>query len=140
MILLQMSFLFQGEAFHGFLCHVLLSVMVFSFCFQVPMWLPCSTMEAQLLGFARLQLFGLYPWQAYVPLSDGLWPTRLVHCMPLLSLLQVGRSFMLLLQVYHSHSTSIMGHKALRLSRVILSLCLSCMTGRDITWSTPNLW
>ena len=36
-------------------------------------------MGAQLLGFAPLQLFGVYPWQAYVQLGDGHWSTLGMH-------------------------------------------------------------
>ena len=42
------------------------------FLFQVPMWLPCSPMGTQLLGFATPQPFGVHPWQAYLPPDDGL--------------------------------------------------------------------
>ena len=38
------------------------------------MWLPCSPFGAQPLGFSTSQLFRVYPWQAYLPPSDGLWP------------------------------------------------------------------
>ena len=48
--------------------------MVFAFCFQVPMWLPCSEMGAQLLGFAMPHPYGVYPYQAYVSPGHGLWP------------------------------------------------------------------
>ena len=58
---------------------MLVSVMVFAFCIQVLMWLLCSLMGAQPLGFATLQPFGIYPWQAYVPCGDGLWPMSGVH-------------------------------------------------------------
>ena len=33
----------------------------------------------QPLGFAALQLFGVYPWQAYEPPGDSLWPMPGVH-------------------------------------------------------------
>ena len=48
---------------------MLISVMVFVFCFQVPMWLPCLPK-----GIAPLQPFGVYPWQAYVSPGAGPWP------------------------------------------------------------------
>ena len=34
-------------------------------------WMPYSPMGAQPLGFAPLQPFGVYPWQAYVQPGDG---------------------------------------------------------------------
>ena len=48
-------------------------VMVFAFCFQVPMWLPCLSVGAQPLLFAMPQPYGVYPWHAYVPPGDGPW-------------------------------------------------------------------
>ena len=65
-------FSFRVEHPKNSLCDVLVSVMVFAFCFQVPMWLPCSPVMAQPSGFATLQPFRVYPWQAYVPPDDGL--------------------------------------------------------------------
>ena len=38
------------------------------------MWLPFSPMAIQPLGFTPLQLFGIYPCQAYAPPGAGLWP------------------------------------------------------------------
>ena len=65
----QVIFLFQGLACHRFLCHVLVSVMVFAFCFQAPMWLPCSPIGAQPLGFATPQPFRVYlRMNMYLPL------------------------------------------------------------------------
>ena len=49
---------------------ILMSAMVFAFCFQVPMCLTCSPRGAQVLGFAPPQPFIEYPWLAYMP-SDG---------------------------------------------------------------------
>ena len=54
-------------------------VMVFPFCFQVFMWLPCSQVGPQLLGLTSPQPFKMYPWQAYGPPGDGPWPTSGVH-------------------------------------------------------------
>ena len=47
------EFLFEPPS--DLLCHVLVSTMVFAFCFEIPMWLPCSPIGDQLLGFATLQ-------------------------------------------------------------------------------------
>ena len=41
--------------------------------------MPYSPMEAQLLGFAPLQPFGVYPWQAYVQPGDGHQSTPGMH-------------------------------------------------------------
>ena len=38
-----------------------------------------SPMGAQPLGFAPLQPFGVYPWQAYVQPGDGHWSTPGMH-------------------------------------------------------------
>ena len=48
----------------------LVSVLVSAFYFYVPSWMPYSPMGAQPLGFAPLQPFGVYPWQAYVQPGD----------------------------------------------------------------------
>ena len=65
----QLSFLFQISVLTNFIMLVLLTV--FAFYFQVPMWLLCSAMGAQLLGFAPLQSLSIYHWQTYVPPQDG---------------------------------------------------------------------
>ena len=41
--------------------------------------MPYSPMGAQLLGFAPLQPFGVYPWQAYVQPGYGHWSTPGLH-------------------------------------------------------------
>ena len=41
--------------------------------------MPYSPMGAQPLGFAPLQPFGVYPWQAYVQHGDGHWSMPGVH-------------------------------------------------------------
>ena len=62
------SFTFRVESSKDFLCHVLVSVMVFAFCFQIPMSLPCSP------------LGGLNHWSVQhcnpleYTLSRQLWP------------------------------------------------------------------
>ena len=38
-----------------------------------------SPMGAQPLGFAPLQPFGVYPWQAYVQPGDGHWSIPSMH-------------------------------------------------------------
>ena len=76
---LQMSFSFRVEPPNNSSIMCLVFVKVFAFCFEVPLWLSCSPMEAQPFGFASLQPLGVYPWQAYVSLDDGLWPIPGVH-------------------------------------------------------------
>ena len=76
---LQVGFSFRAELPSDFLCHVLVSVMVFAFCFHVPMWPSCSPRGAQLWGHATQQTFGDYPWQAYIPPGNGLHPMPGVH-------------------------------------------------------------
>ena len=46
----QAHYSFRFEHPIGSLCHVLVSVLVFAFYFQVPMWLSCSPMGDQLWG------------------------------------------------------------------------------------------
>ena len=43
------------------------------FGFQVHMWVYCLPIGVQSLGCAS-QSFRVYPWQAYIPPGDGLWP------------------------------------------------------------------
>ena len=91
-------------------------IMCYSVCFQVPMWLPCSSKGAQPLGFATLQLFRVYPWQAYVPRSDGLWPTPGVKSGCSSHFLELGESSAAHL-VVPSLSSNIVGHTALGASQ-----------------------
>ena len=49
--------------------------MMFIFCFPAPLWLPYSQIGAQPLEFAPMQLFRVQPWQAYLPLGAGPWPS-----------------------------------------------------------------
>ena len=58
---------------------MLVPVTVFLFCFQVPMWLPCSGMGYQILGFSPLHSIGEYPWQTNVSYGPGLWATPGLH-------------------------------------------------------------
>ena len=41
--------------------------------------LPSSPKGTQPLRIVTLQPFGVYPWQAYVPPGDGMWPMPGVH-------------------------------------------------------------
>ena len=76
---LHVGFSFRFEPYTSFLCHVLVSVMVLTFCFQVPMMLPFSLVGAQPFGFVTLWPFRVYSWQAYMPHDDSLWPMLGVH-------------------------------------------------------------
>ena len=53
----------------------LVSILMSAVYFQVPSWMWYSPKGAQPLGFAPLQPFGVYPWQAYVHPGDGHWST-----------------------------------------------------------------
>ena len=67
---LQVSFSFRVEPPNDFLCHLLVSVMVFAFYSKVPMWLPCLPMGAQLLGFTLL---------LPVPQADKMSASKLIY-------------------------------------------------------------
>ena len=55
---------------------MLLFVTVYPSCFQFLEWPSFSPVGAQLLWFVPPQLFGVYPWQAYVPPDTGLLPMQ----------------------------------------------------------------
>ena len=59
---LQVSFSFRVESLNNSYIMCLVSVIVFAFCFWVPMWLPCSPIGAQYLGFMTPQPFRVYPF------------------------------------------------------------------------------
>ena len=80
------KFLFQSWGSQQFLWHVLVSLMVFIFCFQVAMF-PYGDST---IGVATPPPFRVYPWQAYVYPGDGLWPTWGVHWVAAPQLPQVG--------------------------------------------------
>ena len=70
-------FFFNVECPTDFL--ILVYVTVLTFCFPVPLWLPCAPMGTQPLGFVPLQSCGAYPWQAYMSPGTGLWSIPRVH-------------------------------------------------------------
>ena len=84
----HVSFFFQNWSSH--LLHYVCNFMVFTFCFQIPMWLPYSPMVAQPLQLAAPQLFRVYPWQAYVLPCAGPWQLPRVHHVLLRPLFSVG--------------------------------------------------
>ena len=105
------KFLFQSWASHCF--YVLVSVMVYDFCFQVPSWMLCSPVGTQPLKFAPLQPFGAYTCQAHVQSGDGHWSTPLMHKWLLPPLLWIGGSLLLINQLSSGHSNDIVRHAAL---------------------------
>ena len=70
-------------------------------------------MEAQLLGFAPLQPFGVYPWQAYVQSGDGHWSTPGMHRVAAPSTTLGRGSLLLLIQLFPNHPIYLVGHTAL---------------------------
>ena len=76
--------------------------------------MPYSPMGAQLLGFAPLQPFGIYPWQAYVEPGDGHWSTPGIHRVAALSATLGRVSLLLLIQLFPNHPIYLVGHTALR--------------------------
>ena len=56
------KFLFQSWPPSDSYIMCLVTVIAFVFCFQICMLLPCSSLGAQVLGFATLQPFRVYPW------------------------------------------------------------------------------
>ena len=76
---LQVGFFFLVESPTILYIICLVSVLVSAFYFQVPCWMPYFPLAPQPLGFAPLQTFEVYPWQAYVQPGDGHWPTPGMH-------------------------------------------------------------
>ena len=62
----QVGFFFRVEPPTVLYIICLVSPLVSAFYFWVISWMLYSPMGPQPLGFAPLQLFGVYPWQAYV--------------------------------------------------------------------------
>ena len=62
----QVGFFFRFEPPTILFIICLVSFLVSAFYFHVPSWLLYSPMGTQPLGFAPLQPFGVYLWQAYV--------------------------------------------------------------------------
>ena len=75
----QVGFFFRVEPPSILYIICLVSVLVSAFYFQVPCWMLFLPLGAQPLGFAPLQPFGAYPWQAYVQLGDGHGPPPGMH-------------------------------------------------------------
>ena len=94
------------------------SVLVYAFCFQVPWWMPFSPMGAQPLGFAPLQPFGAYLWQAYVQPGDVNWLTPGMHRVAVPSTALSRGSLMPLNQLSPSYPKYKLGQAALAACRV----------------------
>ena len=77
----QVGFFFRVEPSTILYLICLVSILVSAFYFYVPSWMLYSPMGAQLLGFAPLQPFGVYPWQASVQPGDGNQSTPGMHRM-----------------------------------------------------------
>ena len=107
------KFLFQRWVYQWFLFYV------FGICCDVElsafrsMWLSCSPMGAQPLGFVTLQPFRVYPLQAYMPSDEGLWLTPGVHWVAVPPATLNRGSFLLLIQQSLSYSSNMVGHRAL---------------------------
>ena len=72
--------------------------------------MPYSPMGPQPLGFAPLQPFGAYPWQAYVQPGNGHWPTPGMHRVAAPSTALNRGSLLLLNQLSSRHSNYMVGH------------------------------
>ena len=75
----QVGFFFRVEPPNVLYIICLVSILVSAFYFQVSSWMLYSPVGAQPLGFAPLQPFGVYPWQAYVQPGDGHWSMPSMH-------------------------------------------------------------
>ena len=65
------------------------------------------TYGAQPLGFASLQPFGVYPWQAYVQPGDGHWSMPGMHRVAVPSATLGRGSLLLLIQLFPNHLVGI---------------------------------
>ena len=109
-----------------------------------------SPVAAKPLGFAPLQPFGVYPWQAYVQPGDGHWSTPGMHRVAAPSATLGRGNLLLLIQLFPKHPIYFVEHTALGAQwRITCSLCLPYMMGRgllfqvwchQIMWATLNLW
>ena len=89
---LQVGCSFRVEPPTTFL-YVLVSVLVYAFCFQVPYWIPYSLMESQPLGFAPLQLLELTGGRHMCNLMMVIGPYQECTEWLLPPVLQVGGAF-----------------------------------------------
>ena len=144
----HVSVSFRVEYLTTFL-YMFVSVMVYAFSFQVPMWVPFSHHGVQPLGFALPQPFRPYLWQAYVHSGDGLRPTSGMHWVAAPSTALNRGSHILLSQLSCSHSNSMMGHAAFG-TQQSHPIPLPSLHNREwfsfkiwfhpVAWLTLNLW
>ena len=109
----QVSFSFRVESSIDFLCHVLVSVIIFAFCFQVPMLLPCSVVGVNPLGFQHCNPSEHTLGRHICLLLMACSPCQQCNEWLLLPLLGVEGSFMLLIQLSLSHSNNMVEHTTL---------------------------
>ena len=140
----QVGFFFRVEPPTVLYIVCLLSILVSAFYFQVPSWMPYSPMGAQLLGFAPLHPFGVYPWQAYVQPGDGHQSMLSIHRVAAPSATLSRGSLLLLSLLFSNHPIYMVGHTALGAwQRVTQSLCLPYMMGRGLlfqVWCHQMTW
>ena len=106
-------------------------------------------MGAQPLGFAPLQPFGVYPWQAFVQPGDGHWFTPGMHRVAAPSATLSRGEPSATQSAVPNYPIYMVGHTALGAwQRVTQSLCLPYMMESILlfqvwchlmTWSTLNL-
>ena len=90
-------------------------------------------MGAQPLGFAPLQPFGVYPWQAYVQPGDGHWSMPGMHRVAAPSTTLVGGAFCYSVSCSPTIPSIWWGIQPWgSLQRVTQSLCLPYMMGRGL--------
>ena len=87
--------------------------MLSALYFQVQSWMLYSPMGAQPLGFAPLQPFGVYPWQAYVQPGAGHWSMPGMHRVAATCATLSRASLLLLSQLFPNHPIYMVGHTAL---------------------------
>ena len=71
--------------------------------------MPYSPMGAQPLGFAPLQPFGVYPWQAYAQPGDGHWSMPGMHRVAAPTATLGRGSLLLLIQLFPNHPIYLVG-------------------------------
>ena len=103
--------LFQSWTLHWFVC-MLVSAMVCVFYFQIPMWMSCSAIGTQWLGYAPLQPFGAYLLQPYMHPGDDLRPMPGMHKVAGPFTASRRGILILLSQVSSSHSSNMVLHTA----------------------------
>ena len=108
------------------------------------------TNRSSAIGYYNTTALQSLPLAGICAPGDALWPTPGVHWLTASSNSLSWGSFMLVIQLFHSHSIHIVGHAASgALQRVSQSLHLPYMASRGplfqvvfhlVTWSAPNLW